>query len=115
MESIHLVAQWLDDSFQKLAEGIRGEGFVIDRNMASERPECSDSCAPDKYPCNVCGATFHKGCVGDTDHPRVLVNSMALRASLFFFVFYVTSFLREFRLLCIRDEPYLDWAELLRG
>ena len=53
MESIHLVAPWLDDSFQKFAEGIRGEGFVNDRNLASERRECSDSCAPDGYSCNV--------------------------------------------------------------
>ena len=84
MESIHLIAK-----------GIRGQGFVNDRKMASERPECSDSCETDGYSCNVCGATLHKGSVGDTHYPRVLVTSMALGASLFFFVFYVTLYLRE--------------------
>ena len=37
MESIHLITPWLDGSFQKLAEGIRGEGFVNDRNWRTRR------------------------------------------------------------------------------
>ena len=112
MESIHRIAPY---SVHKFAKGIRGQGFVNDRSLASERPECSDSSAPDGYSCNVCGATFHKGYAGDTDYPRNLVTSMAFAGSLFFFVFHVTLYLRESSSFCFRDKPHADWAELLRG
>ena len=87
MESVHLIIPWLD------------------------RPEGSDSCAPEGYSCNVSGATFHKGYVGDTDYQSVFVTSMAFGAPLFFFAFCVALYLRESSSFVFAT----NLAELLRG
>ena len=66
---------------------------------------------PEGYSCNVSGATYHKGHVGDTDYQSVFVTSMAFGAPLFFFAFCVALYLRESSSFVFAT----NWAELLRG